>query len=188
MKDLAKTIILILCFIPHLSQAEIFKKAIICNDSGQQCFYWWPKLIPQDGWVQEEGASYHFKANMQIQKGSTFSTSESVIYAKAVFKDRRPEIDSIQALIEDDKSSFLKKIPGLKIRKIATSENPAGFKFSIFEFFPASNSGNWEQVAYSQEVDPEGNEYFLIFTLSSKSKDGYESSKEVFKNFVNDYK
>ena len=180
--------VLLSSFLPQLAEAEIFKKALICNDSGQTCFYWWPQLKTQEGWEQEEGASYHFRSNMHIKKGSTFATSESVIYAKALFKERKPEIKSIEALIKDDKESFLKKIPGLKISKVDKYENPAGFKFSMFEFFPPNGAGNWERVAYSEEVDTEGNDYFLIFTLSSKSKEGYLSAKESYLGFLDAYK
>ncbi len=57
-----------------------------------------------------------------------------------------------------------------------------GSELESFTFFPAGK-GNWEQVAYGEEGD-----YYLVFTVSSRSKDGFEKSWGAYEQFVKNYK
>ena len=166
--------------------AEIFRQASVCNESGQMCFYLWPKLKKVSGWSQDVQHSFYYKANAQAPSGYTFANAEAVIYAKVVYKPQRPEIESIEQFIEQDKSDFLAKDPKLSISELEELRDRAGRKYATYRFLP-EGSGNWEQVAYSEEKDKDGNEYFLVFVLSSRSESGYNNSTNAFKQFIASY-
>ena len=168
------------------ASAEIFRQASVCNESGQMCFYWWPKLQEVSGWSQDIQHSFHYKANAQVPNGFTFVNAETVIYAKAVYKLQRPEIKSIAQFIEQDKTDFLAKDPKLSVSELEELRDRAGRRFAAYRFHP-EGSGNWEQAAYSEEKDKDGNEYFLVFVLSSRSESGYNNSINAFKQFIASY-
>ena len=48
--------------------------------------------------------------------------------------------------------------------------------------------GNWEIVTYGEEIDKDGNQYYLNFVLSSRSESALKKSFEDYKKFVSTYK
>ena len=51
-----------------------------------------------------------------------------------------------------------------------------------FTYFPPKE-GNWERVSYGEE-----GEYYLIFTVSSRTKDGYAKAVPTYESLVQRYK
>jgi hypothetical protein len=162
------------------AQAEIVKNALPCED--KMCFYWWPQLPAQKGWHQDEGSSYKYNFNAQAKDKETFSSGDTVFYAKANYKPKSPGIMSLDAFIEDDHKTFRKDSPETKIEVVSPVVDGDGKKLKTFRFTPKT-SGNFEQVAYGEE-----GEYFLVFTLTAKSKMGLETNKSMMKSFVSRYK
>ena len=97
------------------SNAEIFRQSTVCGETGEICFFWWPKLNPIEGWTQDMPQSFNYKANAQAPNGYTFANAEAVIYAKAIYKARQPESKNLAEFIASDKQSFLDRNPLLKI-------------------------------------------------------------------------
>ncbi len=161
--------------------AEIYKVAIPDNSCRKMCFYWWPVLPKIDGWKQDMPNSYHFRVNAQSPSGESFSNAESVIYAKALYKPRMPEIKSIEQLISYDQREF-QKHSRLQITQINSIKTADGNIFKSFSFFPEGN-GNYERVTYGEEGD-----FFLVFTLSSRSKKGYNTSMPAYIQFIEQYR
>ncbi len=160
-------------------QAEIYKLALPSN-AGMK-FYWWPILPNVTGWHHDRDHSIHYSANTQAPDGYTFANAETVIYARAIFKPRVPNLNDIASFIENDQVKF--KSDG----NIIVSETTAVFtsdntELKSFTFSP-TKTGNWEQVAYGEEE-----EYYLIFTISSRSKDGFNKSSSFYEQFINNYK
>jgi len=168
----------LLCALPV--GAEIVKTGTPCQTG--ICLYWWPKLPAIKGWHQEVGPSQHYGANTLAPDGSTFMDAETVVYAKATYKPRVPEIKSIDALIAQDKRGFTKNIPGVVITETKPLITGDGQKLRSLTFFPTSE-GNWEQTAYGEEGD-----FFLLFTISSRTKSGYERSLSAFEDLIHAYK
>ncbi|WP_428240858.1 hypothetical protein [Gynuella sp.] len=52
--------------------------------------------------------------------------------------------------------------------------------------FP-KGEGNWEQVYYAEDYDHDGNQYYIIFVLSARSKEGYEKNIGAYKEFISQY-
>jgi hypothetical protein len=179
MKKIIAIYAIVLCLnIP--AHAEIEKNALTC-DTGI-CFYWWPKLPDVKGWHQDKDASYGYQVNALAPDGLSFRDAESVMYAKALYKPRTPETKSLDMLIADDQKEFLASDPGIKITETASLITGSHKKLRCFTFFPSA-TGNWELVCYGEE-----GEFYLVFTLSSKSKIGFGKTLDTYKSLVSSYK
>jgi len=159
---------------------EIEKVAQVCGDG--VCPTWWPKLDPVDGWHHENEASFANSANVQVPDGFTFSSAQTVIYARALYKPRNPETTSLAVLIKDDRTGFLKERPGIEIAKMLPLKTQDGQALETYTFFPKAD-GAWEEVSYGEEGD-----FYLIFTISSRSRTGFAASLPVYKRYIAQYK
>jgi hypothetical protein len=157
------------------------EKIAVPGDRGLR-FYWWPKVTPVKGWHQDREHSFHYSVNALAPDGFTFANAESVMYAKAVYKPREPEVKSLEMLITKDKRDFLVATPDLVIEEAATLMTADGQKLRSFTYFPKSK-GNWERVAYGEE-----GEFYLVFTLSSRTLNGYKAAGGAFEQLVGQYK
>lgn len=104
------------------------------------------------------------------------------MYAKASFKPRIPEIKSLEMLIANDKEDFLKNVPGVVIQEAKSLTTADGKQFKSFTYFP-KGSGNWERVTYGEE-----GEFFLIFTISARSRTGYDVNVQAYAKLIELYK
>lgn len=170
----------ILFFNPCPAQAAIEKIAAPCEDA--ICLHWWPVLPEIGGWHHDEKASYHHKVNAMAPDGFTFSNAETVIYAKALYKPRTPETKTLDMLITDDQADFLQSDSSLIITETTPLTTGDGKKLRSFTFFPGE-SGNWEKVTYAEEGD-----YYLVFTISSRTKEGYQKSLPHYEQLIWHYK
>lgn len=162
------------------AHAEIEKFAIP-GDKGMQ-FYWWPKLSVLSGWHQDREHSFQYGANALAPDGYTFQNSETVMYVRAIFKPREPQLTSVESLIEHDKKDFEKNVPGISIQETAELLTADGQKLKSFTFFPTI-AGNWERVSYGEEGD-----FYLLFTISSRSKSGFDAAISSYEKLVSDYR
>jgi len=162
------------------ASAEMEKLAVPC---GQQiCFYWWPKLPAVKGWHHDRENSFYYSANAQAPDGKTFADAESVIYAKALYKPRIPETKPLEDLIDRDKKAFLSRDPDIVYAEAEPLKTADGQMLKSFTFFPGK-AGSWEQVSYGEEDD-----FYLIFTVSSKTQEGFAKAAEVYRTFIRLYK
>ncbi|MGC1830211.1 MAG: hypothetical protein WA663_07345 [Candidatus Acidiferrales bacterium] len=173
----------ICCFIALLgitARAGVEKVAVPCSNG--ICLYWWPKLPQLKGWHQDKDQSFNYGVNAMAPDGSSFVNSESVIYARAEYKPRVPETKSLGKLIADDRKDFLASDPDITISEVSAFVTGDGVKMRSFTFFPKSK-GNWELVSYGEEGD-----YYLIFTLSSRSKEGFDKAQNAYRELIAHYK
>jgi hypothetical protein len=173
-------LLIALLLVVSTSRADI-EKIAIPGEKGLS-FYWWPKLPKIQGWHQDHDNSYRYSVNALAPDNATFANAETVMYAKAIFKPRDPEIKSIEMLIARDKKDFQKNVPGVEIREAKTLATADGKQFKSFAFFP-KGAGNWERVTYGEE-----GEFFLIFTISSRSKVGYNATESTYEKLLGLYK
>ena len=167
-------------FMSSSAYAEIEKFAIR-SEKGVS-FYWWPKLAPIEGWHQDREYSFSYGANALAPSDFTFKDAESVMYARASYKPRIPEIKSLDAFIESDQEDFKTKVPGVSIQEVAPLATGDGQRLRSFTFFP-TNGGNWERVSYGEE-----GEFYLIFTVSSRSQSGFDAVVSTYEKVVRSYK
>jgi hypothetical protein len=174
--------IIVLCVVVAGSTAfaEI-EKFVTPSDQGL-CFHWWPKLPSVDGWHPDRENSLGYAANALAPDGFTFGDAETVMYAKAIYKPREPESKSVDMLIENDKKDFLADTPDIAIEAAGSLTTADGQVLRSFTFFPKSK-GNWERVSYGEE-----GEYYLIFTVSSRSLKGYSAAMTAYEQLIGRYK
>ena len=174
------TLLGILFSLPLIAVPEIEKVGQVCEKG--VCLAWWPKLEPATGWHHERGPSLQNGVNVQIPDGFTFSNAETVIYAKAAYKPRIPKTTSLEAFIKNDTDEFRKDDPSIAITEVTPLKTKDGKAFESYTFFPKAK-GNWEEVSYGEE-----GEYYLIFTISSRSHAGFLGSLPVFERYIAQYK
>jgi hypothetical protein len=170
----------VLFLLAATANAEI-QKIATPTESGIQ-LQWWPKVRPPPGWHFDSGSSHHFGFNAIAPDGSTFSKAKTVMYANAQYKPRVPEAKSLAQLIDGDISDFHQAYPGMAV----TVESPvltADHKQLKLVTFAPSAGGNWERVAYGEDA-----EFYLLFTVSSRTKDGLERAMPTFKAMVASYR
>jgi hypothetical protein len=166
--------------LPCAATAQIEKIATPTN-SGIE-LQWWPKVQPPHGWHFDSGSSHHFSFNAMAPDGSTFSAAETVMYAKADYKPRVPETKNLAQLVAQDISDFHQAYPGMAV----TAEPPVlsadHIQLQVITFAP-STGGNWERVAYGENP-----EFYVLFTVSSRTKGGLERAMPAFKSMVASYR
>jgi hypothetical protein len=145
-------------------------------------FHWWPKLAPLKGWRHDRDQSLHYGINALVPDGSTFADAETVMYAKAVYKPRRPESKTLEMFIENDKKASLSRSPDILIQEGAALSTADGKKLRSFTFFP-KRKGNWERVSYGEEGD-----FYLVFAVSSRSLAGYKAAEKAYVGLIRSYK
>jgi hypothetical protein len=159
---------------------EIEKVGRVCGSG--ICPAWWPKLDSVAGWHHEDEASFANSANVQVPDGFTFATAQTVIYARALYKPRNPETTSLAVVIKDDRTEFLKESPNVEVAKVSPLKTRDGQALETYTFFPKA-SGSWEEVSYGEEGD-----FYLIFTISSRSRAGFVASLPVYERYIAQYK
>jgi len=174
-----RLVFLALLLLTGYASAEIEKKAHVGKKGID--LYWWPKFAALKGWSQDEPASEGNGINALAPIGSNFSNAVAVIYGRACYKPRWSK-KTLRAFIESDKRDFQKDSPGQKCTEASPIQNGNGVKMRSLEFFPIKK-GNWERVAYLAE-----GEFWVVFTLSSRTKASYQASLPAFLNLLNHYK
>lgn len=174
------------CFLLALSVAAgatIVKTALPCKTG--LCLYWWPKLPHLAGWHRDQGASLHYAVNALAPNGSTFVNAQAVMYAKADYKPRVPNIKSLKMFIANDRREFLAAQPGIVVKEVGDVVTGDGRKMPSFTFFPrsAAAQGNWEQVSYGQE-----GKFYLVFTSSARSKGAFEKARGAYYRLIGSYR
>ena len=182
-----KKLLILALLLPNIVYGEIHKETQISGESGQICFMWWPKLPEVEGWEQELGASYHYKMNTQVPTGHTFSDAQAVIYASAELKDEETKKKTLEEFIAFSQNQFIAAAPSkTTISKVGEYTSKGKVKFLSYSFYPES-AGNFEHVAYAEEVDKDGNDYFLIFVISARSKEELEKRESEYYEFIKHY-
>ncbi|MDE2421281.1 MAG: hypothetical protein KGO49_08910 [Gammaproteobacteria bacterium] len=178
-----KNIITIFLFLVSCTvSAEILKFASP-TESGIQ-FVWWPKVTPPKHWHVDEGSSHYFSFNAIAPDGSTFSNAEAVLYAKANFKPRSPEIKNLRSFIQEDIASIRQQKTSVQVVQEKTIFSGSHKPFQVIAYNPISeNDNNWERVAYGED-----DEYYITFVISSRSKSALNNALPAFASMISSYK
>lgn len=145
---------------------------------------WWPEVAPPEGWHFDRGSSYYFAFNAMAPDGSTFSKAGTVMYAKAAYKPRWPEIKTLDAYIHNDTVFFKQHDPGVVVVHEQTFRTKDGQSFEVVFYHPRpGGTGNWERVAYGEE-----DQYFLTFVISSRTQQGLKAAMPAFTSMLSSYR
>ena len=173
-----KSLLPALLILPGLVHADILRLAI--QEGNKVEVYTWPVLPKVDGWHHDRKHSLHFRSNAQAPDGYDFMDAETVIYAKAIFKPSVPYLFDVDDLISNDRAQYTTGA-NVRIAEAAPFATANGTELRSLTFTPVGD-GLWEQVAYGEE-----GEFFLLFTISSRTRAGFEKSWNAFESFVTNY-
>jgi hypothetical protein len=134
----------------------------------------WPKLPAVAGWHQDQAASFQFAANALIPDGVTFADADATILARGIVRGGK----SLSQLMVADSTADPDGVQAEKAIQIADKD---GHPFTIIAFTPGK-SGKWEARAYAEE-----GRYYLVFTLSARSKEAYDQVLPVFSQMLQSY-
>lgn len=162
------------------AHAEMEKTILPCEQ--KICFHWWPKLESVPGWHQDRELSLQYSYNAQAPDGFTFENAETVIYAKALFKPNFPDLTTLDMVIENDRKKFLASDPATVIKELPALKSRDGKPFKSYSFHSRAHK-SWDRVSYSEEE-----KFYLIFTLSSGTEDGFEKAAGAYEQFIKQYK
>lgn len=175
-----QALIISLSLVSTTAFAEI-EKIAIPGEKGM-AFYWWPKLAPVSGWSQDKDFSFKYSINALAPTGASFANAETVMYAKAIYKPRVPNVKSLETLIENDKNDFITNVPGVTIHQAKTITTSDGKSAISLTFIP-KDKGNWERVSYLEEGD-----FYLLFTVSSRTEPGFLATIKAYETIIAQYK
>ncbi len=173
-------LIALLTLLPLTAYAEIEKIAI--PKDKKMALYWWPKITLPKGWHQDKEQSYQNNMYAVAPDGYTFVNAETVMYARAEFKPLMPDVKSVDQLIANDKKNLLAQIPNVEIKEVDSLITEDGKSLRSLTFRP-KDKGNWEHVTYGEEGD-----FYLIFSVSSRTSKGYLASKNAYEGMIQSYK
>ncbi len=182
-----RAIIASVCFALAFPAAAEIEKIAIPGENGL-AFRWWPKLTPPKGWKQDMATSFENSVNALTPVGKTFADAPTVMYAKAVFKRRVPDVSSLAEMIVRDKKDFLNNVPDVSIRPTHTLVAADGRMLLSFTYSPKpeakdGSGGNWERVSYLEE-----GEFYLVFTVSSRTQKDFKASETEYERMVRAYR
>lgn len=144
---------------------------------------WWPKVTPPKGWRHDREHSTAYGINAMTPEGQTFGDAETVIYAKAIYRPREPQLRTVDMLMERDRRKAQAQDPPRKTGTAPEIRTADGKALKSLTYIPARNEGNWERVAYAEEGD-----YFVLFAMSSRTKKGYDAARPAFEQMVRGYR
>lgn len=170
---------ILLSLVPVPTFAEIFKLAVP-QDPGFR-LYWWPVVKIPAGWEHNENVSREAGVNMLVPVGEKFADAPSVIYARADYKPRLPEVRSIAEYVERDRQDLASESPDTLITALEAVQTADGKSLAMREFvIPARKQ--WEVVAYGEE-----GEFYLLFTLSATSEAALKAALPVYYEMLHAY-
>jgi len=123
-----------------------------------------------------------YSVNALAPDGHTFADAEYVIYARAVYKPRVPEVKSLAIFIQNDQKDFVSRDPTIVVTKTDHVTTGDGQVLESYTFVPKAK-GNWERVSYGEEGD-----FYIVFAVSSRTESGYTAILPTYKKIVNGYK
>ncbi len=119
---------------------------------------------------------------MLLPRGRTFANAPAVMYARADFKPRVPDIHSLAEYLTHDKSDFAGESPTTVIADLPAVRAKDGKTLAMVSYVIPSRH-QWELAAYGEE-----GEFYLLITLSASSEAGLNSAKTAFYEMLKSYK
>jgi hypothetical protein len=144
-------------------------------------YHWWPKVDIPKGWARAPADSFHYDVSAMAPDGVEFDKADRVMYAQAVSKVSEPQAKTLSQFIARDHKKLRANASGPVIKPAPGLRTADGKRLQSFTLFPKTQ-GSWERVAYAEE-----GEFYLIFTLSARSKQSYQAASGAFEQLVRSY-
>jgi hypothetical protein len=179
----------LLAALPPKAEAEIEEVNLLQPQRGTFSFFQ-PKLQIPTGWEGDPYNSQVLRVNVLVRKGEAFRTADAVMHAQAVPK---ASFNSLAELQGSYKERVLCCHPKVLVVRGASISNVTGARVETTRFVPTGkawsheqekySAWNWERHAYAEE-----GAYWIVFSLSARSKTGYRKADKDFEQLVRNYK
>ena len=87
-------------------------------------YHWWPKLVIPAGWHHDRNFSFYYSLNAIAPEGVSFDDAHTVMYAKAMYKPREPQVKSLKCSSTTIKRPFAPKLRAWKYMRPRRSPRP----------------------------------------------------------------
>lgn len=141
---------------------------------------WWPRLPGLPGWVRDPLKSEQYAASTLVPEAAGAVGTSAVIYAKAQYKPRAPELRVLNDLITRDRNAAVEDGGGVRPSPGLVSGN--GRPLVCLEFESAVGD-SWMRACYLEEGD-----YYLVFALNARERDDYARAMKDFETLVARYR
>ena len=137
-------------------------------------------LKEPNGWVIDDAAAKSQGLEAVLyREGSSWKQAVAVMYARVIYKDKTQA--TVEKVIADDVSDFLKQSPGSKVSDSPELPTRDKKKAVVKGFWDAANK-NYDSVAFIDEP-----KVVVILALSSRDKNEFDKSLPDFKALVGSY-
>jgi hypothetical protein len=160
--------------------AEIEKLAIPGGQGLQ--LYWWPKLPELAGWKHDRDISFEQGANVLLPEGATVDNAKAVIFAKASYKERMPEVKTLDQFIANHVKVYTSRSQGGEVKDAPPLKSADGREF-ISKSFASKAVNSWDRVSFLEEGD-----FYLAFIVFAQSPEDLAKAMPAYETLISKYK
>lgn len=177
MKKLAGLFLgIILLASPAAAEVEKF----VQFGNGQLQPFYRLKFTPPDGWVQDAEATKQNQLPIYVPKGKNFGNAPALMYIRVSYNSDKRTMDKF---IEVAHERWMASVKDSKILKL-TDEKRANGKadFRIYRFVnPSKPQQAYEMMAYGEDMDKDGNDFFLMIALTGAKQKALDEAEADFR-------
>jgi hypothetical protein len=171
-------IFLALAVLASPSSAEV-EKFVRLGD-GQLQPYDRLKFTPPNGWVQDAQATTENQLPIYVPKGKNFGNAGALIYIRVSYNSDKRTLDKF---IEVAHERWNAAVKDSKITKLANEKRTNGKSdFQIYHFVnPSKPQQAYEMMAYGEDTDKDGNNFFLMIALTGAKQKTLENAEADYR-------
>jgi len=138
------------------------------------------KFAPPNGWAQDAKATKEYKLPMYVPKGKTFGNADALMYIRVSYNSDKRTLDKF---IEVAHERWNAAVKDSKITKLASEKRTNGTPdFQIYHFVNPNNPQQaYEMMAYGEDVDKDGNSYFLMIALTGAKQKALDAAEPDYR-------
>lgn len=142
--------------------------------------YFRMKFTPPAGWVQDDNATKENDLAIYVPEGEDYSSAPALIYIRVTYNsDQR----SLARFIEVAHDRWKAAVKDSKIEKRPSEKRANGLPgFQIYHFAnPSHPQQAFEMMAYGEDKDKDGNDFFLMIALTGASQKALDNAETAYR-------
>ena len=167
--------------LPVATQAEI-RKLMIIGD-GKLIATFELILTPPKDWVEDKAASQENGVQIMVPRGRNFGNAPALMYVKV---SSRRDKQSTEDFVATSQDRWRKAVPNTKIEKfgeVARDNGQAAYVTYRYEN-PSRPQQRFEAVSFAIDGDKDGNEFFVMVTLTGRDKKAIDRALVPYNAFL----
>jgi hypothetical protein len=164
------------------AQAEILKTLRMCPEQ-QLCPVFELAIEPPPDWVLDKEASEQNGVQIIVPSGRTFGDAPALIYVKV---SSRQDGQSVEDFVRVSQERWREAVSDTKIEKLAdvarANGKPAFLSYSYEN--PSVPQQQFEVVSFGLDEDKEGNDYFVMVTITGQDKAAVDEAMPAYTAFL----